>query len=68
MSSRMTFSARLISLAPAASVKADEIESERAEPEPPDDYEGPWEAAGSAVNDVQGIFDGLEVLNCQEMC
>ncbi len=42
------------------SERADEIESERAEPEPPDDYEGRWESSDSAVDDVQGMFDGLE--------
>ena len=40
--------------------RADEIESERAEPEPPDDYDGRWESSDSRVDDVQGMFDGLE--------
>lgn len=40
--------------------KADEIESERAEEEPPDDYEERWGRADSVVDDVQGMFDGLE--------
>lgn len=34
--------------------KADEIESERADQEPPDDYEGPWERVDTFVDDVQG--------------
>ena len=40
--------------------RADEIESERAEPEPPDDDEGPWRSADSYVDDVRGMFDGLQ--------
>lgn len=40
--------------------RADEIESERAESEPPDDYEGRWDSSESAVDDVRGMFDGLE--------
>jgi hypothetical protein len=41
--------------------RADEIESERAEREPPDDDdEGPWRSARSYVDDVRGMFDGLE--------
>ena len=40
--------------------KADEIESERAEQEPPDDYEGQWKRADTVVDDVQGMFGGLE--------
>ncbi|MGE4056453.1 MAG: restriction endonuclease [Vicinamibacterales bacterium] len=39
--------------------RADEIESERAGPEPPDDDEGPWRSADSHVDDVHGMFDGL---------
>lgn len=39
--------------------RADELESERAEPEPPDDDEGPPRAAGAYVDDVHGMFDGL---------
>ena len=38
---------------------ADEIETERAEPEPDDDYEGRW-SGDSVVDDVYGMFDGLE--------
>ncbi len=40
--------------------KADEIESERAEQEPPDDDERRWEPSDPLVDDVQGMFDGLE--------
>ena len=40
--------------------KADEIESESAEEQPPDDYEERWERADTVVNDVQGMFGGLE--------
>lgn len=40
--------------------RADAIESERAEPEPPDDYEGRWESSDSRVDDVQGMFGGLK--------
>jgi hypothetical protein len=39
--------------------RADEIESERAEPEPDDDYEGRW-SGDSVVDDVQGMFDSLQ--------
>jgi hypothetical protein len=38
--------------------RADEIEKERAEPEPDDDYEGRW-SGNSGVDDVGGMFDGL---------
>ena len=40
--------------------RADEIENERAEHEPPDDDEGSWRSAGSSVDDVSGMFDGLQ--------
>lgn len=40
--------------------RADEVESERAEPEPPDDDEGPRRSADSYVDDVRGMFDGLQ--------
>lgn len=40
--------------------RADEIESERAEQEPPDDYEGRWNSSDSHIDDVQGMFDGLQ--------
>ena len=40
--------------------KAEEIESERAEQEPPDDDERRWERADTVVDDVQGMFGGLE--------
>lgn len=40
--------------------RADEIESERAEQEPPDDDERPWESSEPHVDDVQGMFDGLQ--------
>jgi hypothetical protein len=40
--------------------RADEIEIERAQPEPDDDdYEGRW-SGHSAVDDVRGMFDGLQ--------
>jgi hypothetical protein len=39
--------------------RADELERERAEPEPDDDYDGDWDSSRSAVDDVQGMFDGL---------
>jgi hypothetical protein len=39
--------------------RADEIESERAGLEPPDDREERWESSDSDVDDVQGMFDGL---------
>ncbi len=40
---------------------ADELESERAEREPPDDYDdGARRSADSYVDDVRGMFDGLE--------
>ena len=38
---------------------ADEIETERAEPEPEDDDERRW-SGDSVVDDVHGMFDGLE--------
>ena len=40
--------------------KAAEIESERAEQEPPYDYEEPWERTDTFGDDVQGMFDGLK--------
>lgn len=40
--------------------RADELESERAEPEPPDDGERPWRSVDSYVDDVRGMFDGLQ--------
>jgi hypothetical protein len=41
--------------------RADEIESERAQQEPPDDDdEGPWRSTDSYVDDVRGMFDGLQ--------
>ena len=40
--------------------KADEMESERAEQEPSDDDERPWERADTVVDDVQGMFGDLE--------
>ena len=40
--------------------KADEIESERVEEEPSDDYEERWGRADSIVDDVTGMFAGLE--------
>ena len=39
--------------------RADELERERAEEEPPDDYEGQWAGSDAPVDDVQGMFDGL---------
>lgn len=39
--------------------RADEIETERAEPEPDDDYDERW-TADTVVDDVQGMFDGLQ--------
>jgi hypothetical protein len=40
--------------------RADEIESERAEQEPPDDdTEGRWRSGDPPVDDVRGMFDGL---------
>jgi hypothetical protein len=41
-------------------VRADEIESERAEHEPPDDDDRPWRSSESNVDDVTGMFDGLQ--------
>lgn len=41
--------------------RASETESERAEQQPPDDDdEGSWGSAHSHVDDVQGMFDGLQ--------
>ncbi len=41
--------------------RADEIESERSEQEPPDDDDaGSWRRADSYVDDVRGMFDGLQ--------
>ena len=40
--------------------KADEIENERAEQEPPYDYEELWERTDNFGDDVQGMFDGLK--------
>lgn len=40
--------------------RADEIETERAEQEPPDDDERSWESSEPHVDDVQGMFDGLQ--------
>ena len=40
--------------------RADEIESERAEEEEPDDYEEAWGRSDSIVDDVAGMFAGLE--------
>ena len=41
--------------------RADELETERAEREPPDDDDdGAWRPADSNVDDVRGMFDGLE--------
>lgn len=41
--------------------RADEIESERAEQEPPDeDDDGPWRSSESQVDDIQRMFDGLQ--------
>jgi hypothetical protein len=41
--------------------RADEIESERAEQKPPDDDdEGRWRSVDSYVDDVRGMFDGLQ--------
>lgn len=39
--------------------RADEIETERAEPEPDDDDDERW-SADTVVDDVQGMFDGLQ--------
>lgn len=39
--------------------KADEIETERAEPEPDDDYDDRWRP-NETVDDVAGMFGGLE--------
>ena len=39
--------------------RADEIETERAEPEPDDDDEGRW-SGDVVVDDVSGMFDGLQ--------
>ncbi len=39
--------------------RADEVESERAEPEPPDDDEGPSRSADAYVDDVRAMFEGL---------
>ena len=40
--------------------KATEIENARAEQDPPDDYEGQWKRADTVVDDVHGMFGGLE--------
>jgi hypothetical protein len=40
--------------------RADELESERAEQEPPDDDDGAWRSSDSYVDDVQAMFDGLQ--------
>ena len=41
--------------------RADELETERAEREPPDDDDdGAWRRADSNVDDVRGMFEGLE--------
>lgn len=41
--------------------RADEIESERADQEPPDeDDDGPWRSSESQVDDIQSMFDGLQ--------
>lgn len=40
--------------------RADELESERAEQEPPDDDDGSWRSSDSYVDDVQAMFDGLQ--------
>jgi hypothetical protein len=39
--------------------RAAEIETERAEPEAPDDDDERWGPSESRVNDIQGMFDGL---------
>lgn len=40
--------------------RADELESERAEQEPPDDDDGDWRSAGSYVDDIHAMFDELQ--------
>ena len=41
--------------------KADEVEAERAEEEPPDDYDREdWERTDTFLDDIEGMFDGLE--------
>lgn len=39
--------------------RADEIEGERAEQQPPDDYEGRLESSDPDVDDIEGMFEGL---------
>lgn len=39
--------------------RAEEIEKERAEQEPPEDDERRWERSESTVEDVQGMFESL---------
>ena len=41
--------------------KADEVEAERAEEEPPDDYDREdWERTDTFLDDIEGMFDGLK--------
>ena len=40
--------------------RAEEIESERAENEPPDDYDEDWRPSRAHVEDVHGMFAGLK--------
>jgi hypothetical protein len=40
--------------------RVDKIETERAEEQPPEDYDdGEWEASLPPVDDVKAMFDGL---------